>query len=333
MKHAGAWATGVIGIAALALSAGPVAFSISPAMAATPAPTASAATPSVQPTGRIESQSSKPGQLDVTFSAIGLPAGESVDLASVHVFLNGTPVDSKAMAVGSATASALPEASRTAVLVVDTSSGMKGTGLAGAQSAALAFLKAVPPDTKVGLVTASTTGSLVVAPTVDRAALTADINGLAANGGTALYDATMVAQRAVGTTGSRTIVLLAGSRDDSGKASLSQTVSAAQLSGAVVDAFSLGTTATQVAPLQELTAASGGRLFATQQAADFAAAFRSAAQDISTEILITAQVPAQFAGVGVTVAVTAKAGNTTVTDTCLLYTSDAADDLLCVDLG
>ncbi len=39
MKRAGAWATGFIGIAALALSVGPVAFSISPAMAATPAPT------------------------------------------------------------------------------------------------------------------------------------------------------------------------------------------------------------------------------------------------------------------------------------------------------
>ena len=314
MKRAGAWATGVIGIAALALGAGPVALSISPAMAATPAPTASAATPSVQPTGRIESQSSKPGQLDVTFSAIGLPAGESVDLTSVRLFLNGTPVDSLAMAVGSTTASAIPEASRTAVLVVDTSSSMKGAGLAGAQTAALAFLKAVPPDVKVGLVTASTTAALVAAPTVDRAALTADINGLAANGGTALYDATSVAERAVGTTGSRTIVLLAGSRDDSSKASLAQAVSAAQLSGAVVDAISLGTTATQVAPLQELTAASGGRLFATQQAAEFAPAFRSAAQDISTEILITAQVPPQFAGQGVTVAVTAKAGNTTVTD-------------------
>jgi tight adherence protein B len=314
MKRAGAWATGVTGIAALVLGVGPVALSISPAMAATPAPTASAATPSVQPTGRIESQSSKPGQLNVTFSAFGLPAGESVDLASVRVFLNGTPVDSQAMAVGSASVSAIPEARRTAVLVVDISSGMTGARLAGGQAAARAFLKAVPPDVKVGLVRVSTTAALVAAPTTDRAVLTADINGLAATGGTALYDATLLAERAVGTTGSRTIVLLTGSRDDSSKATLAQAVSAAQLSGAVVDAVSLGTAATQVAPLQELTAASGGRLLATQQAADFAPASRSAAQDISAEVLITAQVPAQFAGLGVTVAVTARAGNTTVTD-------------------
>jgi tight adherence protein B len=314
MKRAGAWATGLTGIAALALGVGPAALSISPARAATPAPTASAATPSVSPTGRIESQSSKPGQLDVTFSAIGLPTGESVDLASVHVFLNGTPVDSTAMAVGGTIASAVPETSRTAVLVVDTSIAMKGAALAGAQAAALAFLKAVPTDAKVGLVTVSTIASLVAAPTTDRATLTADINSLTANGGTALYDATLIAERAVGTMGSRTIVLLTGSRDDSSKSSLPQAVSAAQLSGAVIDAISLGTIATQVAPLQELTAASGGRLLTTQQAAEFAPAFRSAAQDISTEILITAQVPAQFAGQGVTVAVTAKAGNTTVSD-------------------
>ncbi|HEY3924722.1 MAG TPA: type II secretion system F family protein [Acidothermaceae bacterium] len=322
MKRAGAWATGLTGIAALALSVGPVALSISPAIAATPAPTASAANPSVSPTGRIESQSSKPGQLDVTFSAIGLPTGESVDVASVHVFLNGTPVDSTAMAVGSTMASAVPETSRTAVLVVDTSSAMKGAGLAGAQAAALAFLKAVPADAKVGLVAVSTTASLVTAPTIDRAALTAAINRLTASGGTALYDATLIAERAVGTMGSRTIVLLTGSRDDSSKSSLPQAVSAAQLSGAVIDAISLGTVATQVAPLQQLTAASGGRLLATQQVAQFAPAFRSAAQDISTEILITAQVPAQFAGQGVTVAVTAKAGNTTVSDSAAYQLSN-----------
>jgi tight adherence protein B len=338
MKRAGAWATGVTGIAALALGIGPVALlaaslapggtalagPFTPAVPAATAPTASAAAPSVPPTGRIESQSSKPGELDVTFSAIGLPAGQSVDLTSVRVFLNGTPVDSKAMAVGGATGSAIPEATRTAVLVVDISNGMKGAGLAGAQTAARAFLKAVPPDVKVGLVTASTTASQVAAPTTDRAALTADINGLAATGGTALYDATLLAERAVGTTGSRTIVLLTGSRDDSSKATLAQAVSTAQLSGAVVDAVSLGTDATQVAPLQELTAASGGRLLATKQAADFAPAFRSAAQDISAEVLITAQVPAQFAGLGVTVAVTARAGNTTVTDSAAYQLSTTA---------
>jgi hypothetical protein len=110
----------------------------------------------------------------------------------------------------------------------------------------------VPPDVSVGLVTVSTTASLVAAPTTDRAVLATDINGLTAAGGSALYDATLLAERAAGTTGSRTIVLLTGSRDDSSKATLAQTVSTAQLSGAVVDAVSFGTAAAQVAPLQQL---------------------------------------------------------------------------------
>jgi tight adherence protein B len=332
MKRAGAWATGATGIAALVLGVAPAALlaaclssGIAAAQTLTPAVpaagTASPAAPSVPPTGRIESQSSEPGQLSVTFSAIGLPAGQSVDLTSVRVFLNGTPVDSSAMAVGSATTSAMPEATRTAVLVVDVSNSMKGAGLTGAQTAARAFLKAVPPDVSVGLVTVSTTASLVAAPTTDRAVLATDINGLTAAGGSALYDATLLAERAAGTTGSRTIVLLTGSRDDSSKATLAQTVSTAQLSGAVVDAVSFGTAAAQVAPLQQLTAASGGRLLATRLAADFAPAFRSAAQDISTEVLITAQVPTQFAGQGVTVAVSARAGNTTVTDSAAFQLS------------
>jgi tight adherence protein B len=324
MKRASAWAATLTGVAALALGVGPVAFPIAPALAATTVPTPSPAAASVPPTGRIESQSSTPGQLDVTFSAIGLPAGQSVDLASVRVFLNGTPVDSRATAVGSATASTIPEATRTAVLVVDISGSMKGARLAAGQAAALAFLKAVPPDVLVGLVTVSTTASLLAAPTTDRAALTADIDGLAATGGTALYDATLLAERSVGTTGSRTIVVLTGSRDDSSKATLPEAVSAAQVSGAVVDAVSLGTAAAQVEPLQELTAASSGRLLATTHAADFTSAFRSAAQDISTEVLITAQVPAQFAGLGVTVAINAKAGNTTVTDSAAYQLASTA---------
>jgi tight adherence protein B len=328
MRPAGALATG---IAAASLVLGPFAVAATAVAATavgdsgTPTPTASASASTVAsaPTGRIENQSSKVGQLQVTFSAVGLAAGQSIDLNSVRVFLDTTPIDATATVIGGAVTSAAPQVARTAVLVVDISGSMKGPGLDGAKKAAQAFLGAVPPDVKVGLITVSTAAVLVVAPTTDRAAVTKQIAALVAMGNTALYDGTLLAEKAVGTTGSRTIVLLTDGHDDGSKATLAQAVAAAHDSGAVLDAVSFGTAAAQVEPLQELTTASNGRLLTTQNASDLAPAFQRAAQDIATQILITAQVPAPFAGRSVTVSVTARAGGTGIMDSAAFKLTSA----------
>ncbi len=326
MRPAGALATG---IAAASLVLGPFAATAVAASAVadsgTPTPAASAggSTVASAATGRIESQSSKVGQLQVTFSAVGLAPGQSIDLKSVRVFLDTTSVDATATAIGGAVASAPPEAARTAVLVVDISGSMKGPGLDGAKKAAQAFLGAVPPDVKVGLITVSTAAALVVPPTTDRAALTKQIAALAAVGNTALYDGTLLAEKTVGTTGSRTIVLLTDGHDDGSKATLAQAVAAAHDSGAALDAVSFGTAAAQVEPLRQLTTASNGRLLTTQNANDFVPAFRRAAEDIATQVLITAQVPAPFAGRSVTVSITARAGGSAIMDSAAFKLTNA----------
>jgi tight adherence protein B len=326
MRRAGAWAAGLAAAAvagAVVVPFGVLALTATAADAAgptgsqspQPAVSASASPASVGVTGRIQSQSSKGNQLQVTFSAVGLAAGQSINLDSVQVFLDQTPVPATAVALDTnPVPSASPDVTRTAVLVVDISGSMRGAGLAGAKQAANAFLAAVPPDVQVGLITVSTTASVVAAPTTNRAVVAADVNALVATGNTALYDGTLLAEKTVGTTGSRTIVLLTDGHDDGSKASLAEAVASASDSGATLDAVSFGTAAAQVAPLQQLTAAAGGRLLATEQAADFAPAFRRAAQDIATEVLITAQVPSQFDGKSVTVSVDAVAGGTTITD-------------------
>jgi tight adherence protein B len=326
MRPAGALATG---IAAASLVLGPFAATAVAATAVadsgtpTPAASASASTVASAPTGRIESQVSKVGQLQVTFSAVGLAPGQSIDLSSVRVFLDTTPIDATATVIGGAVTSAAPQVARTAVLVVDISGSMKGPGLDGAKKAAQAFLGAVPPDVKVGLITVSTAAALVVPPTTDRAAVAKQIAALVAVGNTALYDGTLLAEKTVGTTGSRTIVLLTDGHDDGSKATLAQAVAAAHDSGAVLDAVSFGTAAAQVEPLQELTTASNGRLLTTQNASDFAPAFQRAAEDIATQVLITAQVPAPFAGRSVTVSVTARAGGTGIMDSAAFKLTSA----------
>lgn len=274
-------------------------------------PTSSPATGG--PSGHIvQFLPSDPSTVQVLFSASGLTQGESIDLSSVTVSADSTPLSTTAEAIGSKPPAHVV---RTAVLVVDISGSMKGAGIAGAKQAANAFLAAVPPDVRVGLVTVSTTARLVTAPTTNRAVLKADVAALQVQGNTALYDGTLLALQAVGTEGSRTIVLLTDGHDEGSKATLAQALTALHGSnGVTLDAVSFGTTSVQVDPLRQLTTASGGRILATDQAGDFAPAFLQAAQDIATEVLVTAKVPPALRGTSVTVQVSARAGTSTISD-------------------
>ncbi len=308
MRHA--WARR---LAALALG-----FVATGALGGTAAAAAPTSTPSSDATatatsGRIVQITTGPGSVQVLFSAVGLASGQSIDPASVRLSADGVPISSTAKAIG---ATPPPQVVRSAMLVVDISGSMKGAGIDGAKAAANAFLDAVPSDVKVGLVTVSTTATLVATPTTDRAAVRAKVSALQADGNTALYDGTLLALQTLGAVGSRTIVLLTDGHDEGSKASLAQVVAAETSSkGTVLDAVSFGTASAQVEPLKQLTDAAGGRVISTTQAGDFAPAFRQAAKDIATEVLITATVPANLAGKSVTIQVTADAGGHAISDT------------------
>ena len=282
---------------------------------APPSSASSSATPGA-PTGRIVQLTTNPGSVQVLFSAVGLGEGQSIDPKSVQLSADGESLPVTATAVGSKPP---PQVMRSAMLVVDISGSMKGAGIDGAKAAANAFLAAVPADVRVGLVTVSTTAVLAVAPTTNRTLVRNQVAALQATGNTALYDGTLLALQTLGKSGSRTVVLLTDGHDEGSKATLAQVIAAAKASdGAVLDAVSFGTASAQVDPLKQLTAAAGGRILATNQAGDFAPAFKQAAQDIAAEVLVTAKVPASLSGKSVTVRVTASAGGSSISDTAFL---------------
>jgi tight adherence protein B len=303
-----AMASAVVGLLLCATAVAGIASR--PAAAATATPSASAS-PTI-PTGRIVQISSSTGQVQVLFSALGLAAGQSIDPNSVQVTLNGTAVPTTGALVG---ATPPPTISRAAVIVIDISGSMKGAGIAGAKLAADAFLAAVPADVDVGLITVSTKAALVAAPTTDRAVVRKDIAALQVIGNTALYDGTVLALKTVAYADSRTVVLLTDGHDEGSTTTLAQAISAAKAAdGTVLDAVSFGTATAQVAPLRALTDATGGRVLATTAAGDFAPAFQRAAEDIATQVLVTATVPVQFAGLSATVEVSARAASSTISD-------------------
>jgi len=306
-------------IAAAVLGLGALTALATAASAADPSAPPSSASSSAAPgapTGRIVQLTTNPGSVQVLFSAVGLGEGQSIDPKSVQLSADGESLPVTATAVGSKPP---PQVMRSAMLVVDISGSMKGAGIDGAKAAANAFLAAVPADVRVGLVTVSTTAALAVAPTTNRTLVRNQVAALQATGNTALYDGTLLALQTLGKSGSRTVVLLTDGHDEGSKASLAQVIAAAKASdGAVLDAVSFGTASAQVDPLKQLTAAAGGRILATNQAGDFAPAFKQAAQDIAAEVLVTAKVPASLSGKSVTVRVTASAGGSSISDTAFL---------------
>src|SRR5438128_2056885 len=60
--------------------------------------------------------------------------------------------------------------------------------LVAAKAAAVAYATGLSPDVQLGLVTVSTTATIALAPSTDRAAFSRAIDALAATGETALYD-------------------------------------------------------------------------------------------------------------------------------------------------
>ena len=105
---------------------------------------------------------------------------------------------------------AVPREEATVMLTMDTSRSMLATDVApdrltAAKAAASSFIDKLPTGFRVGLVAFSTEARLVVAPTIDRGQLLAALQGLRADGGTALGDAIALsvdaADLAAGTTG------------------------------------------------------------------------------------------------------------------------------------
>jgi tight adherence protein B len=241
-----------------------------------------------------------------------LPDGTKVDPASVRVSIDGEPVKATAEDPGSSMSTAPVE--RTALLLIDTSGSMSGAGIAGAKTAAAAFLSAVPTDVRVGLVAFSDKARLAVAPTTDRNVVRRAVAGLVAHGETSLYDGLQLAVATVGTTGARTILLLSDGADTTSKASLPRTLAALHRSHPVLDAVAFNTSDAQSGVLARLATASGGHVIKAQAASQLATAFKQVAHDVSNDLVITAQVPDHFADQQATVEVTARAGGQQLSD-------------------
>jgi tight adherence protein B len=274
-------------------------------------------------TGRIGPIGTADGRINLIFTGVGLPRDAAIDPATVEVTVGGIPVASQASLVSDA--STQPD--RTAVLAIDVSSSMEGSGIAGAKQAATAFLGVVPEDVAVALVTFDAVARTLVEPTLDHASVQSAVDGLVTRGGTALYDGVILATDVAGTEGLRNVLLLSDGQDVDSVATLDEAAAAVSASGVQLDAVALGENAADyLGELTTLATAGGGSVTTTADPDELAALFEQSAQTIANQVQVTAEIPEALAGQDARVVVTADASGTTLEDAALVtLTVDAPD--------
>ena len=124
---------------------------------------------------------------------VSVPGDATVDLGSVTVTFDGKPVEATAR-----TAASTNDVQRTTVLAIDTSQSMKGAKITEAKAAANTYLDTVPANVAVGIVTFDNDVAVRLAPSMDRNAARAVINGLTLKLKTSLYDGVKSAITATG---------------------------------------------------------------------------------------------------------------------------------------
>jgi Ca-activated chloride channel family protein len=193
----------------------------------------------------------------------------------------------------------------TVVLTLDTSGSMVATDisptrLGAAQQAARGFVQALPSGVQISLVDFSTTASVLVAPTSDRATVLAAINGLQANGGTATAAAINVSLQTIknvpvakgGHSAPGTIVLMSdgsptiGENGMSASASVANEAAAAKTAGVKINTIAFGTPNGSVtvngenipvpadpAAMAQIASTTGGKTFSAQSAGQLKAVY------------------------------------------------------------
>ena len=215
---------------------------------------------------------------------VSVPADVVVDLDQVAVTIDGEPAEATSEAAGRATG-----VRRTAVLAIDTSNSMQGRKFTAAKAAAQQFLDSVPRDVHVGIVSFDSDVTTELAPTRDRAAARAVVDGLALDAGTLLYDGVLEALEVAGTAGQRSLLVLSDGAD-AGRTPLEDATTAITAREVLVDVVAVDQSPDALGPLQALATAGKGEVLPADVAA-LAATFAGEAAALARQVQVTARVP------------------------------------------
>jgi tight adherence protein B len=177
---------------------------------------------------------------------------------------------------------------RSAMLVIDTSGSMGAGGMATVRQATATYLRQVPSDVRVGIVSFATTAGVDLAPTTSRADVQKVADGLVSRGDTALYAAVQSAVRSLGSSGDRSVVLLSDGADTiakDGSAARDQAIAALKKAGIRVDVVRFRSNDPDALPaLKGFASSNGGTLVSGDDTAAVVAAFQASAKALDSQV-------------------------------------------------
>jgi tight adherence protein B len=186
---------------------------------------------------------------------------------------------------------------RSSVIVVDTSGSMGEAGMATMRSSVSAFLRSVPSDVKVGLVSFSGKAQKRLAPTADHDRVQRAVDALTSSGETALFDGITLGVKALGSTGERSILLLSDGADTASTATRDNAASALTTSRVRLEAVAFKTRESDTSVLAGLAKAGGGRVVSAANSGAVQSAFTSAAKRLASQLTFSLPLPPGVKGI------------------------------------
>lgn len=257
----------------------------------------------------------------ITFA---VAAREDLDLepGSVVVTADEKEIDSAAReASGAADEVAIP--ARVVYLVVDTSGSMAGTGIEAARQAGLAYLDAVPADVRIGLITFADDPQVVHEASTNRRPVRRALRNLAAvaGGDTALYDAVSTAAAELDglpANAEKRLLVLSDGADTASEIDQAAATRSLRQGDVTADVVSFNLPQGDQAILDQIAQQSDGSAFAAGNSDALSEIFVEVAQQLRPRLHVEVKVPAELAGETVTLGVTARDGDQTVSATRLV---------------
>jgi Flp pilus assembly protein TadB/Mg-chelatase subunit ChlD len=268
----------------------------------------------------------QPGVVQFVLSVGNLPSGSTLDPSSIAVTAGQQTLHSRATVGGQKSDAKAAAPVRVAVLALDVSGSMAGDGITSARAAAISYARSLPPDVRVGLVTFSNTTTVLLRPTIDRAALVSAVAKVRAGGNTSLYDGVLEAVHAMGglpADADRRLLILSDGQDTSSRHSLQDVTSELGGDGIAADVVAFRLPGSQAA-LKTIAIRSHGQVLPAGNAADLAGIFTKAAQAFRQRLLVTVQVPPALANKRTTLSASANAGSGSIFASTSIVMPDAA---------
>jgi tight adherence protein B len=211
---------------------------------------------------------------------VAIAEGE-VDPDAVEVLENGATVPEISVATLQGAA-----ANVDVVLAIDTSGSMVGAPIEAAKAAATDFVSDLPESVRVGIVAFADEAEVVLQLTGNRQKALGVINGLVADGETALFDGVKKAAELFGQPALRNIVLLSDGADTVSGADLSSALTAVRSSKAAVYSVGLESGEFDATVLRRIASSSDGR-YSTADAARLTQLYAGLAEEISNQFVVT----------------------------------------------